>query len=407
MRLPLPLRRAALSLVLLSALCWTRPAAAGEEPAITVGLRTSVQSKVLGEERPLLVSLPESYASSPSARYPVLYVLDGESHFLHVSSLVEFLSRRGRLPEMIVVAVPNTKDRDHDLTPPFSKTERVDNGQLLIDVAPTAGGADTFLRFFNEELIPTVDARYRTQPFRVLMGHSFGGLFAMHTLVNKPESFNAYVAISPSIHWNSAELVRKAPEAFSRLTAPGRILYLDEDATETPNIQRLRTLTQAMKKRKLTALTWHYDEVADEDHGTLPHIGAYTGLKFVFSGWKPAEKLRFSNDLAPLEAHYAALTRRLGYPVLPPENMLINVGYWHLREKRLPQALAFFERAVALYSESANAHDSLADALEAAGRVQEALTHCERAVALGREHQDAHVPDYQKHADAVRARLAP
>ncbi|MBZ4421283.1 alpha/beta hydrolase-fold protein [Myxococcus sp. RHSTA-1-4] len=405
MRPPLPLRRAALSLALLAVLFQAMPAAA-EELAITVGLRTSVQSQVLGEERPLLVSLPGSYASSPTTRYPVLYVLDGESHFLHVSSMVEFLSRRGRLPEMIVVAVPNTKDRDRDLTPPFSKTERADNGQLLIDVAPTAGGADTFLRFFNEELIPTVDARYRTRPFRVLMGHSFGGLFAMHTLVNRPESFNAYVAISPSIHWNSAELVRKAPEAFSRLTAPGRILYLDEDATETPNINRLRTLTQAMKKRKLPSLTWHYDEVADEDHGTLPHIGAYAGLKFVFSGWKPAEKVRFSNDLAPLEAHYAALSRRLGYPMPPPEDMLTNVGYWHLREKQLPQALAVFERTVALYPDSANAHDSLGDALEAAGRLQEALTHCERAVALGREHQDAHVPDYQKHADAVRARLA-
>lgn len=406
MRPNLRFRRVASSLALLFVLCWTAPAAA-EEPAAALGLRTSVQSKVLGEERPLLVSLPESYASSPAARYPVLYVLDGESHFLHISSLVEFLSRRGRLPEMIVVAVPNTKDRDHDLTPTPSKTERVPTGQLLTEVMPTAGGADTFLRFFNEELIPTVDARYRTQPYRVLMGHSFGGLFAMHTLVNRPESFNAYVAISPSLQWNSGELARQAPEAFSRLTAPGRVLYLDEDATETPNIQRLRTLTQAMKKRKLPALTWHYDEVADEDHSTLPHIGAYAGLKFVFSGWKPAEKVRFSNDVAPLEAHYAELTRRMGYPVLPPEFMLINGGYWHLREKRFPQALAFLERGVALYPDSANAHDSLGEALEAAGRFQEALAKYERAVALGREHQDAHVPDFQRHVDALRARLAP
>jgi predicted alpha/beta superfamily hydrolase len=312
---------------------------------------------------------------------------------------------------MIVVAVPNTRDRDHDLTPTPSKTERVDDGRLLIEVAPTAGGADTFLRFLNEELIPSVDARYRTQPYRVLVGHSFGALFTVHALVHKPESFQAYLAISPSFQWNSGELARGVPDAAARLAAPGRTLYMTVGAQDDGDLERTRALAKVLRKRKPAALTWRYDEISAEelrgdDHGTMPHRGAYEGLKFIFSGWNPPEALRLSGDLARLEAHYAALSQRMGYPVLLPENLLNRVGYRQLREKRIPQALAAFERAAALYPSSANVHDSLGEGLEAAGRLQEALARCERAVALGHEHQDPDLPGYQQHLEAVRAKLA-
>lgn len=406
---PLP-RRAALSLVLLSVLCRAVPAAAEDSPLV-VGTRTSLHSKVLGEDRPLMIALPESYAASPASRYPVLYVLDGETHFLHVAGTVEFLAKRGRIPEMIVVAVPNTRDRGHDLTPIPSKTERVDDGRLLTEVAPTAGGADNFLRFLHEELIPSVDARYRTQPYRVLMGHSLGALFAVHALVHKPESFQAYLAISPSFQWNSGELAHSVPDFAARMAAPGRTLYMTVGAQGDGDLERTRALAKELRKRKPTALTCRYDEISvdelrGDDHGTMPHRGAYEGLKFIFSDWNPPEALRLSGDMARLEAFYAALSQRLGYPMPLPEPLLNQVGYRHLREKRIPQALAAFERAVALYPNSANAYDSLGDALEAAGRLQETLTRCERAVALGREHQDPNLPAYQQHAEAVRARLA-
>jgi hypothetical protein len=405
------IRRTAVSLALLSVLCGALPAAAADEPAVAFGTRASLRSEVLGEERPLLIHLPKRYAAADTARYPVLYVLDGESHFTHVVTTVEFLAARGNIPELIVVAVPNTGDRNRDLTPPPSPTERVDNGDLLIKRMPTAGGADRFLRFLTSELIPHIDARYRTQPYRLLHGHSFGGLFAMHTLVHKPESFHAYLAIAPSLQWNSGELVRQAPDAFSRLAAPGRALYLTENtgdadwASSHYPVGNIRVFAKALGKRKLPALTWRYDEVRDEDHGSIPHPGTYAGLKFVFSGWKMDEKLQMSGDLARIEAHYVGLSKRLGYPVQPPEAVLNWAGYRNLEAKNLPQALATFERAVALYPTSANAYDSLADGLETAGRLQEAIERYERAVALAREQKDPTLPEYQKRLDAVRARL--
>ncbi|GMU01106.1 hypothetical protein KH5H1_52260 [Corallococcus caeni] len=406
MRLSQSFRRGLLGFALLSVLHASVAVAAGDTP-IVIGTRTSVMSKVLGEDRPLMIHLPDGYEASPTERYPVLYVLDAETHFVHVAGMVEFLARTRHIPEMIVVGVLNTTDRTRDLTPPFSKTERVDDGRLLSQVSPTAGHADTFLRFLTEELAPQVEARYRTQPYRILVGHSHGGLFAMHVLTHKPESFNAYVALSPSLHWNSAELVRTAPEALARLVAPGRALYLDEDAEEAPNVANLRTLTRELRNRKPANLTWRYDELpGQDDHASLPHIGTYEGLRFLFNGWKVPEKLQLTGDLARLEAHYTGLSKRVGYPVVPQERLFNSVGYRHLEAKRFPQAIAAFERNITFHPDSGNAHDSLADALEAAGRLPEALTHRERAVALAREHQDPDLPHYQKHADALRARLA-
>ncbi|RKH57748.1 alpha/beta hydrolase-fold protein [Corallococcus aberystwythensis] len=398
-------RRELWGFALLSVLHVSAAIAAGDTP-IVIGTRTTLTSKVLGEQRPLMIHLPEGYEAAPTERYPVLYVLDAETHFLHVAGMVEFLARTQHLPEMIIIGVPNT-DRTRDLTPPFSKAERVDDGRLLSEAAPTAGHADTFLRFFTEELAPYVEAHYRTQPYRILVGHSHGGLFAMHALTHKPESFNAYVAISPSLHWNSAELVRTAPGALTRLAGPGRALYLHEDAEEAPNVANLRTLTRELRKRKPANLTWRYDELpGQDDHASIPHIGTYEGLRFVFNGWKIPEKLQMTGDVARMEEHYAQLSKRVGYPVVPQERLFNGVGYRHLEGKRLPQAISAFERNITFHPDSGNAHDSLADALEAAGRLQEALTHRERAITLAREHQDPDLPHYQKHADDLRARIA-
>ena len=123
-------------------------------------------------------------------------------------------------PEMIVVAVRNT-DRTRDLTPsPFTpdppedgEGEDGDEGDGE-NPMPTAGGAGAFLDFFERELFPFVEERYRTQPYRIVIGHSFGGLFAVHALVHRPAAFDAYVAISPSLWWANGVVVDRAESLF-------------------------------------------------------------------------------------------------------------------------------------------------------------------------------------------------
>src|ERR687893_408568 len=106
-----------------------------------------LKSAVLGEERTVLVRTPTGYETN-NVRYPVLYMTDGDAHMGHTAATVEFLTRNGRMSDLIVVGVTNT-DRTRDLSP-VKSTARNPAGELQ---APTSGGADNFLKFFETELI--------------------------------------------------------------------------------------------------------------------------------------------------------------------------------------------------------------------------------------------------------------
>ena len=99
----------------------------------------------------------------------------------------------------MVVSIPNTTDRGRNLTPAIKLNLEAQKEM------PTAGGADKMLSFIKEELIPHIDTAFNTSPFRILTEHSFGGLFAVHTLINEPELFDAYISISPSIWWDNQQ----------------------------------------------------------------------------------------------------------------------------------------------------------------------------------------------------------
>src|SRR6185503_12010488 len=150
--------------------------AAIAQPATGTLKKFSIKSTVLGEDRIILVRTPVGYETN-KVSYPVLYMTDGDAHMGHTASTIEFLSQNGRIEELIVVGITNT-DRTRDLTPVRS-TAKDPAGNLQ---APTSGGADNFLKFIETELIPQIEKQYRVQPYRILAGHSLGGLFAIHAM---------------------------------------------------------------------------------------------------------------------------------------------------------------------------------------------------------------------------------
>ena len=147
-------------------------------------------------------------------RFPVLYLLDGDAHFNSVVGMIQQLSQvNGNtiVPEMIVVAIPNT-DRTRDLTP-----THVESDPPMMDSAgsKTSGGGENFAAFLQKELIPHVDSSYLTQPFRVLIGHSFGGLTVMNILTNHSKMFNAYIAIDPSMWYDKERFLKTTQQKLA------------------------------------------------------------------------------------------------------------------------------------------------------------------------------------------------
>ncbi len=116
------------------------------------------------------------------------------------------------MSEVIIVGIPNT-DRTRDLSP--SKPSNA--GATGAPQFPTAGGADNFLKFIETELMPEIEKRYRVTPYKMLAGHSLGGLFAVHAMVTKPDLFNSYIAVSPATAVGQSTGGEEAPKISSRV----------------------------------------------------------------------------------------------------------------------------------------------------------------------------------------------
>ena len=124
---------------------------------IVIGQSFSLNSEILNEERPYQIYLPDDYDKN-GAPVSVLYLLDGDGHFHHTTGIVSFLKRQGRIPNFMVVSIPNTNDRTRDLTPAIKLDMEAKKN------FPTAGGADNMLSFIKNELIPHIDKTYNTSP---------------------------------------------------------------------------------------------------------------------------------------------------------------------------------------------------------------------------------------------------
>src|SRR2546423_11219025 len=154
---------------------------------IVIGTIDSIYSNTLKEKRKIWVHVPNGAENAvfSKQRYPVVYLLDGDAHFYSVMGMIQQLSEvNGNtvLPEMILVGIPNT-DRTRDLTPTHV------SGGIYLDSAfvRTSGGGENFTNFLEKELIPHIDSLYPTSPYRTLIGHSFGGLMVVNTLINHPQ----------------------------------------------------------------------------------------------------------------------------------------------------------------------------------------------------------------------------
>jgi predicted alpha/beta superfamily hydrolase len=394
-------RRLLSASVLLPLLLLTSVAASAQAPILyDAPERLVIKSQVLGEERTILVRTPAGYARN-SERFPVLYMTDGDSHIQHTSGTISFLARNARMPEMIVVGITNT-DRTRDLTP-----TRVDQPSNPNASFPTSGGADKFLKFIETELIPLVESKYRTQPYRVLAGHSLGGLFAVNTMLTRPELFNSYIAVSPSLQWDNFVLLGRVKEFFNTRKELNRTLFTSLGNEPGGIGEAFAQFRDLLGKQQLKGFVWEAERYEDEDHGSVVLRSHYAGLRKIFEGWQfPRDPNTGAvvGGLKGVEEHYRRLSERLGYPVVVSEALMNQVGYQLMGQGNMEEAVATFKLNVEHYPDSANVYDSLGEAYERSGRFELALTNYEKAHALAQKANDPNLNIFKANLDRAAAR---
>ncbi len=367
----------------------------GAAETISAGERLTLPSKILGEERTVFVSLPASYGRG-AQRYPVLYMTDAQINFSHVRTTADFLARNGFIPEVIIVGVVNV-DRTRDLY--ATRADFKANGRTI--PFPNSGNADRFLAFFEDELIPWAESRYRTAPLRILAGVSAGGNFALHAMRVKPALFQAVVAVSPWLAWDDRKELKMLVPFLSSAQVKTRALFFSS-ADEGPEMRaNLDQMTRALKARRAGPLRWGSATYPLETHDSTALKGFYDGLRWVFAEWdSPRDPATHTlkGSLDDVKAHYAKFGESFGVALSTPEVIVNELGYQQLRAEQVEAAIATFRYNTELYPESPNVWDSLADGLERAGRMDDAIASCRKALTLGEAEGDPNLETFRKHA---------
>ena len=344
---------------------------------IIIGQSFSIKSEILNEERPYQIYLPNDYDDYANP-VSVLYLLDGDAHFHHTTGIVSFLKSQGKIPNFMVVSIPNTNDRTRDLTPAIKVDKDAQKN------SPSAGGADNMLSFIKNELIPHIDKAYNTSPYRMLVGHSFGGIFAVHSLVTEPELFDAYISISPSMWWDKQNLVIEVDSLLSRKTDLNCFFYMTMGNEGGEMLGGAMKIAALFEETEINGFDWDFKVMKEETHGSIPHRSTYYGLEAIFEDWYATDlqKVFATGGLNEIKMHYKEVSKKLGFEMNPPESDINNLGYSLMQGGSVAKALEVFLANVEFYPNSFNVYDSAAEAYMVSKKDKLAIKYYEKSMLL-------------------------
>ena len=328
-----------------------------------------LESEILGERREILVSLPDSYDKAKTD-YTILVTTDAEliHEFAYGTSL--YFSRQGVAPELIVVGIVNT-DRERN---------------LFYEV-------DDFTSFLENELIPLVGDRYRTNGLRVLFGFSSGTVPVDKLLFSNSDLFSLYIASG----WGMSDSgYKRLSESLGQLEFSGQRVFL---STEGNTIRRknVEKLLADLDRIRPETLDWKGQIYEDKDHGDVMTRGLHDGLEYLFSDWTIPTELA-EKGLSGLEAHERSLHESLASPVRLQSETLASAAFdlFHADEDRhAPAVRSLLEEAVRRKPWSAEMLAYLAYAQWQFHDYDDARSNILRAIELAKETSDPRLAEFE------------
>ena len=233
---------------------------------ICIGEKVVFQSKILNQEREILIKLPKNYGDI-DLNFPVHYVLDGEIIFNSYSSIVELKSQNDEIPAAIIVGIPN-----------------IDRG---FDLNPRANGVN-FLAFITKELIPHIDDKYRTNENRILTGYSMAGNFVIYTLLNGQESFNMFLSGSP---FRLDMYKNNEIDSFMDNLKTRKILYTSIGSKDqAKQLEFFNVFCEQFNEKNNGSVDFKYEIAANRNHDNNFLINWQDGMDYIYKDWNSEGK---------------------------------------------------------------------------------------------------------------------
>ncbi len=151
----------------------------------------------LGRSFHVIVNVPSDYDASERKEYPTVYLLDGGVTFPMLAGYYGYLRNQGDVPDLIIVGISYASNnfetgnfRGTDYTAPSDERAHY-------------GGAGKFQEVLERQILPMVEANYRSNPNkRIIFGQSIGGQFVLYSAMTKPGLFWGHIASNPALHRN-------------------------------------------------------------------------------------------------------------------------------------------------------------------------------------------------------------
>lgn len=261
-------------------------------------LTTTIQSKILDEDRYLSVHLPRSYNDSISKKYPLIITLDGENLYYFTVANSEIYYDPDPdfqvIPETIIVGIKQNYN--------YKNSENLIRGKDASYSTKTGlinKNAIQFKDFIYNELLPFLKINYRINDFSAIIGHSLTATFVSNLLLEDNDRIKAFIAISPNL---PEELTTKI-NTYNYKNS--KIYYNSTGSFDLPDH---KTTTQRFNSNfNCEQLIYKYDFFQNENHTSLISRSLPNAIKHIFVFFKPTSEevikdlLKSSNKLKFLE----------------------------------------------------------------------------------------------------------
>lgn len=267
----------------------------------------SLHSKAFDSSREYYVHLPKSYQSNEQRKYPVLYVLHGQTDTLGAVASIDAISTD--IPELIVVGV---QSEGKELRP------------VLLEGGELNSKGESFRNYLLNELVPHIKQTYRIADFSILSGHSNSGRFVLNSLLDDPSQFNVYIASSPSIEDDAIN--NRVKQEKLQLAATNTRLFItlanEGEHMEKPFRELVTLFSQTEKSNSL----FHHKEYPEQNHGSSAIVSRFYSLRTLFEGWRPSWKIK-GMGLSSVLKHNQQLTKRFGFETKIPSIHLLQMSF--------------------------------------------------------------------------------
>jgi len=235
----------------------------GKPITYNFGHQYKIQSEILGEERQLLIYIPEEYQNS-SEKLPVVYILEGNTHYKHATISIEKLQKSGWIPASIVVAITDNKG---------TNTRDYRNE------------SNNFLNFINKEVQPFVAQNFRVNGFKTLFGHYTSGKFVLDTFLKDPNQFDIYISANPSFR---EKTIAKFEALLDKNKTLNQALYFSMGTVVDNgpyNVEPAEELAKLLTKKAPKSLQWKYQYLPLHGAHSSANVTLYDGLSATFADY--------------------------------------------------------------------------------------------------------------------------